>query len=143
MVLFFSEHLGGKKLYYTLHQQLGIHANFRLYTARKFDATNKLTGQEIKVKKGTFYDGKDYAAPLFRLNHTYYYTLRKRLLYLTENKVAKTDQQKQRLPQYLIANNVTELDETVKFTLKFYGSSKQGYLHIPQELDIFLKIYED
>jgi hypothetical protein len=55
----FPQHLKGKKMYYNVAQidhDFGT-ADFRIYIGRKLDVTNKLTGQEIKVKGGKFYNG--------------------------------------------------------------------------------------
>ena len=142
----FPEHLHGKKLYYSpshvtvLPSSEKLH--FFLHTARKFNATNKLTGREIKVKGGKFYDSKDYA--LFRDANTYHhYTLRERplLRYNDSDANRYLNTPRRRIPNYLISvQDVAGLDETVRFNLQFYGPNIDAWLHHNHEFEIFLNI---
>ena len=105
-------------MYYTVEKQTGIPGNYCLYTARKINATGKLTGGEIKVKGGKFYDGHDYGGIRFRKTF-HYYTLRRSILYTRLKQQDNhyifshaKETQKHRLPEYLInVQNAAELAE--------------------------------
>jgi hypothetical protein len=150
-----SEQLQGKTLYYTVqnvYKSSSLAGSFRLYTARKFDASNKFNG-EVKVNGGKFYDGHDYAS--LRFNNTiHYYTLRKSILFTRIDKkdnhyiFAITNQTiKQWLPEYLVnVKNITELDEKVKFIMEPFDAGRYKYpfyIRVPQTIDIYLNIHDD
>ena len=147
-----SEQFTGKKLYYTVEEENGLPGSYHLHTARKFNATGKLTG-ETKVKGGRFYDGHDYGSTRFAKTF-HYYTLRKSILYKRKEQAdnhniftTSKQTQKQRIPDYLInVQNAIELDGKVKFTVEYYGSFKNNpayYLHSGLSLEIFLNIYTE
>ncbi|CAB4013522.1 Hypothetical predicted protein [Paramuricea clavata] len=102
----------------------GLLGGFKLYVARKMMVTNKLTGTEIKVNGGTFYDGKDYGAAIRFGKQCHYYTLKRILLFerfeqISNNRIIiplSNQTVKTEIPQFLLnIKNVADLDEKVKF----------------------------
>jgi hypothetical protein len=82
----FPEHLKGK-MYYNVAQvdhDLGD-VDFYIYIGRKFNATDKLTGQEIKVKGGKFYKGSDDSGVTDSTKHIFTLSLTPLLRYHHKN----------------------------------------------------------
>jgi hypothetical protein len=116
-----------KQLYYTIADASGLLGGYKFTAARKMNVTNKLTGAEININGGTFYDGQDFGQ-MFRMgNPFHYYTLKKYVLFqrfqqVNDNRIIyplSHQSVKPELPQFLInVKNVADLDEKVKFILE-------------------------
>ncbi|CAB3980637.1 Hypothetical predicted protein [Paramuricea clavata] len=88
------------------------------------NVTDKLTGREIKVRGGTFYDGKDYGAVTRGKHVIHYYTLKRYLLFerfeqVSNNRIVipvSNSTVKTPLPHCLLTvRNVADLADNVKF----------------------------